>query len=1312
MSESATSAGNVGAILDAYLKALEQGRAPTREELLAQHPQCAAELAAALDGLEFIHRATREMPRSSTEGGELAERQLLGDFRLVREVGRGGMAVVYEAEQVSLGRRVALKVLPFAAVLDPKQLQRFKNEALAAAHLHHPHIVPVFAVGCERGVHYYAMQLVEGQSLAAVIREMKTRAPAAEPKTPATSHGSNRDPGYVRMAVALGMQAAEALDHAHQLGVVHRDVKPGNLLVDALGELWITDFGLARTLRDGDLTVTGELLGTYRYMSPEQTLAKRAPMDHRTDVYSLGVTLYELLTLEHAFPGDDPHAVMRDIAEKEPVAPRKFNDALPVDLETIVLKAMSKDPSSRYSTALEMAEDLGRYLEDQPILARRPSVTARASKWVRRHKGFVTAAFVVLLVGLVGLTVDLFRVGNEQRQTKAALDRANDNLQLANDNLLLARSAVDKFLVEIGISGMADLAPPRPARRRLLEAALRFHVRNFSDAESIGTRVTILHALQRYDDAIELLDGRIARDASDAWSHMQRGHMLWHEKKYDDALAALEVACTTKPDLAEAHSFKGCVLKDVGRLPDALAAHDRALELDGKSAVFHNYRANVLADMGKLPDALAGYETACALDPNLPNCLCGKGDVLAGMGRLEEALAAYERATAVDPSYAWAWTARGMVLVSLGRIGEAVRSHDRGVELDPGSARAHVNRGLALREAGRLDDAIAAYRKAIDLEATLVQAHDNLAIALALQGKHEEALAEANEGIRLGPKDARARFNLGCVYAAMKEWENAIREYQRAIELEPGFQRAYINLAAAFASSGKLDEAIKTSNAALEFGRDDADLWGGLGNALRDQGAYEGALKAYGEVVRIKPNYVIGRHCLGQMLAKCRKYREAIASFEQALKIDPKFANSHYEIGMSYLALGDPDHAIEAFDNAVKVRPEFADALRMKARAYAAKGDRAREIEAYEAAVQARADFVEAWIELGRANNDARRTDAAITALTKALDLNPDMPEAHLNLGIAFCDKDEPDRAIVEFHTVIELLQGKVPAVAEQRNDRQRHDASVLALAYNSLGSALKDKKERAAELAAYHDAIRIDPRCASAHCNLALALYGDGKNDAECEAHYKAAIDADRGMAEAHYGLGQLYQMQGRYRDALPYLQKGHELGSKQPGWRAKSAERIATVEKQIAFEDRLEDVVKGTAEPGDEGERLEYALILYGKKRFLESALFFEKALANDASLADDLARSNRYNAACTAVLAAANGADDPAVWRGRALQWLRVDLAARQAAGKVDSLAHWKEDPDFKSVRDEVAALPAGEREAWKELWSDLDKAIAPQ
>jgi len=307
--------------VEEYLAALEAGQAPQRDEFLARHAAIAARLAEYLDGLELIHRAA-PVAGADTSADDLGGAEPLGDFRLVREAGRGGMGIVYEAIQRSLSRRVALKVLPFAATMDARQLQRFQNEARAAASLDHPHIVHVHAVGCERGVHYYAMQFIEGQTLAGLIADLRQAsgqpvAPEAQPTTPHTPDTSapdtapraaastERTPQYranFRRVAELGIQAAEALDHAHTLGIVHRDIKPANLLVDGRGGLWVTDFGLAHIQSDARLTMTGDLVGTLRYMSPEQALAKRVVVDHRTDVYSLGATLYELLTLGPARP--------------------------------------------------------------------------------------------------------------------------------------------------------------------------------------------------------------------------------------------------------------------------------------------------------------------------------------------------------------------------------------------------------------------------------------------------------------------------------------------------------------------------------------------------------------------------------------------------------------------------------------------------------------------------------------------------------------------------------------------------------------------------------------------------------------------------------------------------------------------------------------------------------------------------------------------------------------------------------------------------------------------------------------------------
>jgi serine/threonine protein kinase/tetratricopeptide (TPR) repeat protein len=452
--------------------------------------------------------------RLAESGGEL------GDFRILREVGRGGMGVVYEAVQLSLGRRVALKVLPFASTLDAKQLQRFKNEAQAAAQLHHTNIVPVHATGCERGVHYYAMQFIEGRTVADLIRELrqlaglenrrsrlesdefsgagfppssaasggprketpaeaqagqldylltspdtptgdwseKTKDRKSEPKeTPPTlrnrdsgaetlsSHSSSavlhsRTSPFFLAVANLAIQAAEALEHAHQLGVVHRDIKPANLIIESLdsigpkGEgarLWITDFGVAHCRSQAGLTMSGDLVGTLRYMSPEQALAKRALVDHRTDIYSLGATLYELLTLEPVYPGTDQQELLRQIAFEEPRPLRGINKSIPTELETIVLKSMGKSPEERYGTAQELAEDVRRYLQHEPILAKKPTWIQRANKWARRHPTVVRSAVVVLVLITAGSLLSTWLIWQEKKRTGLARDRAESNEKLA-----------------------------------------------------------------------------------------------------------------------------------------------------------------------------------------------------------------------------------------------------------------------------------------------------------------------------------------------------------------------------------------------------------------------------------------------------------------------------------------------------------------------------------------------------------------------------------------------------------------------------------------------------------------------------------------------------------------------------------------------------------------------------------------------------------------------------------------------------------------------------------------------------------------
>ncbi|TWT79363.1 Serine/threonine-protein kinase PrkC [Planctomycetes bacterium CA13] len=507
--------GRLVSAVKQYMKSLDDGSAPPLEEYLRQHADIAKELRPALEGLALVHRAGTPKPSSMVAPDAEFTAKPIGDFQIVGELGRGGMGVVYEAVQLSLGRHVALKVLPFASGLDEVRLQRFRNEAHAAAALHHTNIVPVYAVGSDRGVHYYAMQMIEGHTLAELIHNMRevngkqsgdalqTPPVPLEPKTHNTAEnplGKKEDDTfglqstvlntnqsqrtrYYQSVVRMAHQAAVALHHAHSYGVIHRDIKPANLLLDSSGKVWVTDFGLAQVHEaESQLTRTGDFVGTLRYMSPEQAAGDRAVMDHRTDIYSLGVTLYELLTLEPAIRGDSYREMLNQVAEHEPATPKLVDPSLPTELDTIVRKAIAKSSTERYANAAAFADDLQNWLDDRPIAARPPTTLERFAKWRRRNSGFVVATSVVLLLATIGLLATTLMVWHEQRQTRKALDRATEQRQLAEASFQQARSAVDTFS-SLSESELAYRPELQDLRRSFLETSLEFY-RDFLEQRS------------------------------------------------------------------------------------------------------------------------------------------------------------------------------------------------------------------------------------------------------------------------------------------------------------------------------------------------------------------------------------------------------------------------------------------------------------------------------------------------------------------------------------------------------------------------------------------------------------------------------------------------------------------------------------------------------------------------------------------------------------------------------------------------------------------------------------------------------------
>ena len=463
-------------LADEFASRYRKGETPSVSEYAAKYPQLADQIeelfptVAMMEQLRTTEQAKRHAAFKRVGPARAPDR--VGDFRIIREVGRGGMGIVYEAQQQSLGRRVAVKVLPNHVLLLDSHLKRFQREARTAARLHHTNVVPVFGVGEQEGLHYYVMPLIRGVGLDELLSELRKAdqvdnagpsAPRADRSFPGVNEivrlliaekfaaTSEPDPDSVqetgpvvraectnrwRTLARIGLQAACALDYAHAQGTLHRDVKPSNLLIDENALVCVADFGLARAVDQSDVSRSGEVVGTLRYMAPEQL---NGTADARSDVYSLGLTLYELLTLRPAFQDTDRGDCLSGRrTDPDPTPPKKINRAIPRDLETIVLKALAREPSKRYQTAAAMAEDLRRFLEDKPIRARRVSRLERAWRWCRRNPALAAvsalAAVLLFAVGATALTAHL-QTRKAYAGTKEALTRSETTSQLALDVL-------------------------------------------------------------------------------------------------------------------------------------------------------------------------------------------------------------------------------------------------------------------------------------------------------------------------------------------------------------------------------------------------------------------------------------------------------------------------------------------------------------------------------------------------------------------------------------------------------------------------------------------------------------------------------------------------------------------------------------------------------------------------------------------------------------------------------------------------------------------------------------------------------------
>jgi serine/threonine-protein kinase len=676
------------------------------------------------------------------------------------------------------------------------------------------------------------------------------------------------------------------------------------------------------------------------------------------------------------------------------------------------------------------------------------------------------------------------------------------------------------------------------------------------------------------------------------------------------------------------------------------------------------------------PRALAKLARSKEVSRQLPLTLVFVADALWSAGAVKAAKALLRQAQQKRPGDFWANQELALVLAEsqAPRWDQAIGFFRVAIALRPQSPGAHLNLGWAFGKQGRLGRAIAAYRQAIRVKDNYPEAHNNLGAALNEKGRLAQAIAAYRQAIRLKRDYPEAHFGLGNSLYGKGRLSQAIAAYRQALRLKKNYPEAYCNLGNALSRKGQLDQAIAAYRQAILQREKFPEAHHNLGLILAKSGRLDQAIAAFRQAIRHKKDFPEAHYDLGIALAEKGRPGQAIAAFEQAIRLRKENPKAHFNLGIALNKKGRPDQAIAAFRQAIRFKKDYPEAHYYLGIALNGKGQLVQAIAAFKQAIFFKKDYPEALNGLGSALGRQGRGDQALAAFRHAIRLKKDYPDAHFNLGNALAAKGLLDQAIAAYRQAI-CLKEDFPE------------------AHHYLGRALHEKG-------------RLDPAIAA----------------------FKQAIRIKKDFAEAHYDLGIALKDQGKFSDALKACRRGHELGSKRPGWPYyASAKWVALIERLVALDRKLPPILggKAVAANGEEALMLAWVCLRPSRRLFAAAARFYTEGFKARPGLAENLGSGIRYSAACAAALAGGGQGQDAkklnATERSRlrrqALDWLRADLAAwRKQLEKqnakvrplaLQTLTNWQRDNDLAHVRGKaLAKLPSPERQPWRQLWADVE------
>ncbi len=900
-------------------------------------------------------------------------------YELLDVLGRGGMGVVYKARHLGLKRLVALKMILAGTHAGPRDLERFRAEAKAAARLDHPRIVPIHEVGVHNGLPYFAMGLVEGGTLQARVRD--------GPLPPS-------------QAAALVERLAEAVHYAHGRGVIHRDLKPGNVLVDLDGRPRISDFGLAKRVQsESGLTAAGQVLGTPSYMPPEQAAGRSDQVGPAADIYSLGAVLYCLLTGRPPFQAATALETLKQVQERDPVPPRQLNPGVPRDLETITLKCLQKQPSKRYLTAQDLGSDLRRYLNGEPILARPVRRVEKAWRWCRRKPaaaGLIAATVLLILGTFAGAlwwiqnrTASELQRQQAERDITLALDEADR--QLAELHAILR----DPFRVSAFMNNPLDWQSRLAAAQGNLKRAETLRANAGEPiAPNLEKRLQDLTAQLNADERDRLLAFRLDQIRQQAEAVVEG---KWDPSRtlsdYQAEFEKAGLAVRTGDPAALAARIQDSAI----RWPLVAALDDwRGRITQDKALATQLVRIIRAADPAPWRDQAGGllvWQKLMALD-RLAAGPKGSLFPVAVVGVWQDAQAAEQLLAAGNLS--------PQAVVSLARVlhgmgGDSNTLLRAGCLRYPGDFSIHFNLGFVSDD---LTEQIICNRTAVGIRPQSSVAHFNLAVTLADLKDLRGAVQHYLKAIEIDRSFDRAHTNLGRHLYDLKDVPGAIKHFQKAIEIDPNNHRAHAFLGLVLDKAlNDLPGAVKHFEKALEIGPNDAKTHNNLGYALYNRKDLPGAIKHYRKSLEIDANSAKTHANLGDALFDLKDMPGAVEHYRKAVAIDPNFAEAHNNLGNALRELNDLPEALKHYRRAVELAPDQALPHTNVGLALQELGDLPGAIKYYRKALEIDPNLPGAHYNLGNALRDMRDLPGAVVHFRKTIEIDPNYAEAHCNLG-------------------------------------------------------------------------------------------------------------------------------------------------------------------------------------------------------------------------------------------------------------------------------------------------------------------------